>query len=297
MTYQHFEKKIQDLSSTLESDKEDDSEEMSDNDDEEVAVGRRRKTRNKKPILDESEDEDEEEDEDELPEDADEDDSENDEVENEQEDETWKTEIKLMLEDIPNLTSRQKERKASEFLQLPKEEVLNKLEELNGRSSHRSSRPTRERRAPKRYHISDDDESDFEDAKENVKPAKRQKITRNRNILESDDRSDENDSEEQNSDNEENFEIDNSRQNSSSRRSRRRTARRSKNLLDDEENFAEFDDFEDSFTAERPVRERKRPTRFSEDSHDSTNKKSVYAEGRLDTVFLFFGTYINFSRF
>ena len=294
MSYQHFEKKIQDLSSTLESDKEDDSEEMSDNDEEEVAVGRRRKTRNKKPILDESEEE-EEEDEDE-PEDADEDDSENDEVGNEQEDETWKTEIKLMLEDIPNLTSRQKERKASEFLQLPKEEVLNKLEELNGRSSHRSSRPTRERRAPKRYHISDDDESDFEDAKENVKPAKRQKITRNRNILESDDRSEENDSE-QNSDNEENFEaeIDNSRQNSSSRRSRRRTARRSKNLLDDEENFAEFDDFEDSFTAERPVRERKRPSRFSEDSHDSSNKKSVYAEGKLETSFLLI--IITFSRF
>ena len=282
MSYQHFEKKIQDLQ-TLESDKEEDSEELSDNDEdtEEVGVSRRRKTRNKKPILDESEDEEEEEAEDEEHEDVDDDDSENDEgEEEEQEDETWKTEIKLMLEDIPNLTSRQKERKASEFLQMPKEEVLNKLEELNGRSSHRSSRPTRERRAPKRYHISDDDESDFEDAKENVKPAKRQKITRNRNILESDDRSDENDSEERNSDNEENFEIDNSRQNSSSRRSRRRTARRSKNLLDDEENFAEFDDFyNDSFTADRPVRERKRPTRFSEDSHDSSNKKSVYAEG------------------
>lgn len=201
------------------------------------------------------------------------------------EDETWKTEIKLMLEDIPNLTSRQKERKASEFLQLPKEEVLNKLEELNGRrSSRNSSRPIRERRAPKRYHISDEDESDFEDAKENVKPAKRQKTakTRNSNVLESDDRSEEeNDSEEQNSDNEEDFEVNisNGRQNSS-RRSRRSTVKRSKNLLDDEENFAEFDDFDnDSFTADRPVRERKRPTRFSEDSHDSSNKKSVYAEG------------------
>ena len=283
MSYQHFEKKIQDLQ-TLESDKEEDSEELSDNDEdtEEVGVSRRRKTRNKKPILDESEDEEEEEAEDEEH-DVDDDDSENDEgEEEEQEDETWKTEIKLMLEDIPNLTSRQKERKASEFLQMPKEEVLNKLEELNGRSSHRSSRPTRERRAPKRYHISDDDESDFEDAKENVKPAKRQKITR-RKILESDDRSEENDSEEQNSETEDNFEaeITNGRQSSSRRSSnRRRTARRSKNLLDDEENFAEFDDFDDSFTAERPVRERKRPTRFSEDSHDSSNKKSVYAEGK-----------------
>ena len=282
MSYQHFEKKIQDLQ-TLESDKEEDSEELSDNDEdtEEVGVSRRRKTRNKKPILDESEDEEEAEDEEH--EDVDDDDSENDEgEEEEQEDETWKTEIKLMLEDIPNLTSRQKERKASEFLQMPKEEVLNKLEELNGRSSHRSSRPTRERRAPKRYHISDDDESDFEDAKENVKPAKRQKITR-RKILESDDRSEENDSEEQNSETEDNFEaeITNGRQSSSRRSSnRRRTARRSKNLLDDEENFAEFDDFDDSFTAERPVRERKRPTRFSEDSHDSSNKKSVYAEGK-----------------
>ena len=288
MSYQHFEKKIQDLQ-TLESDKEEDSEELSDNDEdtEEVGVSRRRKTRNKKPILDESEDEEEEEAEDEEHEDVDDDDSENDEgEEEEQEDETWKTEIKLMLEDIPNLTSRQKERKASEFLQMPKEEVLNKLEELNGRSSHRSSRPTRERRAPKRYHISDDDESDFEDAKENVKPAKRQKITR-RKILESDDRSEENDSEEQNSETEDNFEaeITNGRQSSSRRSSnRRRTARRSKNLLDDEENFAEFDDFDDSFTAERPVRERKRPTRFSEDSHDSSNKKSVYAEGKNQTA-------------
>ena len=286
MSYQHFEKKIQDLQ-TLESDKEEDSEELSDNDEdtEEVGVSRRRKTRNKKPILDESEDEEEAEDEEH--EDVDDDDSENDEgEEEEQEDETWKTEIKLMLEDIPNLTSRQKERKASEFLQMPKEEVLNKLEELNGRSSHRSSRPTRERRAPKRYHISDDDESDFEDAKENVKPAKRQKITR-RKILESDDRSEENDSEEQNSETEDNFEaeITNGRQSSSRRSSnRRRTARRSKNLLDDEENFAEFDDFDDSFTAERPVRERKRPTRFSEDSHDSSNKKSVYAEGKNQTA-------------
>ena len=141
-----------------------------------------------------------------------------------------------MLEDIPNLTSRQKERKASEFLQLPKEEVLNKLEELNGRrSSRNSSRPIRERRAPKRYHISDEDESDFEDAKENVKPAKRQKTakTRNSNVLESDDRSEEeNDSEEQNSDNEEDFVV-NIRQNST-RRSRRSTVKRSKNLLDDE---------------------------------------------------------------
>ena len=288
MSYQHFEKKIQDLQ-TLESDKEEDSEELSDNDEdtEEVGVSRRRKTRNKKPILDESEDEEEEEVEDEEHEDVDDDDSENDEgEEEEQEDETWKTEIKLMLEDIPNLTSRQKERKASEFLQMPKEEVLNKLEELNGRSSHRSSRPTRERRAPKRYHISDDDESDFEDAKENVKPAKRQKITRSK-ILESDDRSEENDSEEQNSETEDNFEaeITNGRQSSSRRSSnRRRTARRSKNLLDDEENFAEFDDFDDSFTAERPVRERKRPTRFSEDSHDSSNKKSVYAEGKNQTA-------------
>ena len=286
MSYQHFEKKIQDLQ-TLESDKEEDSEELSDNDEdtEEVGVSRRRKTRNKKPILDESEDEEEAEDEEH--EDVDDDDSENDEgEEEEQEDETWKTEIKLMLEDIPNLTSRQKERKASEFLQMPKEEVLNKLEELNGRSSHRSSRPTRERRAPKRYHISDDDESDFEDAKENVKPAKRQKITRSK-ILESDDRSEENDSEEQNSETEDNFEaeITNGRQSSSRRSSnRRRTARRSKNLLDDEENFAEFDDFDDSFTAERPVRERKRPTRFSEDSHDSSNKKSVYAEGKNQTA-------------
>ena len=286
MSYQHFEKKIQDLQ-TLESDKEEDSEELSDNDEdtEEVGVSRRRKTRNKKPILDESEDEEEAKDEEH--EDVDDDDSENDEgEEEEQEDETWKTEIKLMLEDIPNLTSRQKERKASEFLQMPKEEVLNKLEELNGRSSHRSSRPTRERRAPKRYHISDDDESDFEDAKENVKPAKRQKITRSK-ILESDDRSEENDSEEQNSETEDNFEaeITNGRQSSSRRSSnRRRTARRSKNLLDDEENFAEFDDFDDSFTAERPVRERKRPTRFSEDSHDSSNKKSVYAEGKNQTA-------------
>ena len=58
----------------------------------------------------------------------------------------------------------------------------------------------------------------------------------------------------------------------------------------DEVLFAEFDDFDndsmnndsivnDSFTADRPVRERKRPTRFSEDSHDSSNNKSVYAEG------------------
>ena len=295
MNYQHFEKKIQDLNSTLESDKEEDSEEASDHDEdaeEEVGVSRRRKTRNKKPILDESEDE--EEPEEEEHEDGDEVDSEGDsEGEGEdQEDETWKTEIKLMLEDIPNLTSRQKERKASEFLQLPKEEVLNKLEELNGRrSSHRSSsRPIRERRAPKRYHISDEDESDFEDAKENVKPAKRQKTakTRSSNILESDDRSEEeNDSEEQNSDNEENYEanVSSGRQNSS-RRPRRSTVKRSKNLLDDEENFAEFDDFDnDSFSNDRPVRERKRPTRFSEDSHDSSNRKSVYAEGKLQYTY------------
>ena len=296
MNYQHFEKKIQDLNSTLESDKEEDSEEASDHDEdaeEEVGVSRRRKTRNKKPILDESEDE--EEPEEEEHEDVDEVDSEGDsegEGEDQEEDETWKTEIKLMLEDIPNLTSRQKERKASEFLQLPKEEVLNKLEELNGRrSSHRSSsRPIRERRAPKRYHISDEDESDFEDAKENVKPAKRQKTAKTRTsiILESDDRSEEeNDSEEQNSDNEENYEanVSNGRQNSS-RRPRRSTVKRSKNLLDDEENFAEFDDFDnDSFSNDRPVRERKRPTRFSEDSHDSSNRKSVYAEGKLQYTY------------
>jgi len=153
MNYQHFEKKIQDLNSTLESDKDEDSEEASDHDEdgEEVGISRRRKTRNKKPILDDSEDEEEAEEE---HDDVDEDDSEGDSegaVEDQEEDETWKTEIKLMLEDIPNLTSRQKERKASEFLQLPKEEVLNKLEELNGRrSSRNSSRPIRERRAPKR---------------------------------------------------------------------------------------------------------------------------------------------------
>ena len=133
-----------------------------------------------------------------------------------------------MLEDIPNLTSRQKEEKASEFLKLTKEEVLNKIEELNGRrSSRNSSRPIGERQEPKRYHISDEDESDFEDTKENVKPVERQKTakTRNSNILESDDRSEEeSDSEEQNSDNEEDFEVNisNGRQNSS-RRSRRST--------------------------------------------------------------------------
>ena len=178
-----------------------------------------------------------------------------------------------MLEDIPNLTSRQKEKKAVEFLQLPKEEVMNKLEELNGRPSRLTrDRPTRERRAPKRYHISDEDESDFEEAKENVKPAKRQKTTR-RNILESDDRSSE-----ENSDREDNYEAEVTQSSRRSRRAGRQAARRSKNLLDDEENFAEFEEDEDSYTAERPVRERKRPTRFSEDSHDS-HKKSFYTEG------------------
>ena len=84
MNYQHFEKKIQDLNSTLESDKDEDSEEASDHDEdgeEEVGVTRRRKTRNKKPILDDSEEEEPEEEH----EDVDEDESENEEDDGEDE--------------------------------------------------------------------------------------------------------------------------------------------------------------------------------------------------------------------
>ena len=199
-------------------------------------------------------------------EESDREDEESDNANEESDQESWKEEIKTVLLSM-NLTKRQEEKKIKEFINMgnriyyncsmvlvyiklyikvfcvlsiyiyyryyrfekDKDEAREKLRELNGSNSRRSStidRPRREARAPKRYLDSYDSEDS--DVKENIVPPKRFKSTENERPT---------------------------------RRNSRRTSLKENSLFDD--------NAQDGIFNKRPTRQRRRPDRFSGESNSS----------------------------